>query len=57
MHGDADNVIPQEFGRRLFAAANDPKQAFWAEGRGHNDIFDNGGFLTARNFIDKLFAR
>jgi fermentation-respiration switch protein FrsA (DUF1100 family) len=51
MHGDRDVVIPQRFGRRLFEAANEPKQGFWPHGLGHNDIFDNGGFDTALAFI------
>ena len=51
MHGDADTVIPQHFGRQLFEAANQPKESFWPHGRGHNDIFDNGGFDTALEFI------
>ena len=51
MHGDADTVIPQHFGRALFEAANQPKEGFWPHGLGHNDIFDNGGFDTALKFI------
>ena len=51
MHGDRDSVIPQHFGRRLFDAANLPKEGFWPSGLGHNDIFDNGGFDTALEFI------
>ena len=51
MHGDRDYTIPQRLGRRLFDAANEPKQAFWPQGLGHNDIFDNGGFDTALAFI------
>jgi fermentation-respiration switch protein FrsA (DUF1100 family) len=51
MHGDGDFVVPQRFGRRLFEAANQPKQGFWPGGLGHNDIFDNGGFDTALEFI------
>jgi fermentation-respiration switch protein FrsA (DUF1100 family) len=56
MHGDADFVIPQSQARRLFAAAHEPKQAFWPTGVGHNDLFDNGGFATAREFIEKHVA-
>jgi fermentation-respiration switch protein FrsA (DUF1100 family) len=51
MHGDRDYTIPQRFGRRLFEAANQPKQGFWPQGLGHSDIFDNGGFDTALAFI------
>ena len=53
MHGDVDGLIPQEFGRRLFAAANEPKEGFWPHGVGHNDIFDRGGFEKARDFIER----
>ena len=51
MHGDRDYTIPQRFGRRLFDAANQPKEGFWPKGLGHDDIFDNGGFETALDFI------
>lgn len=53
MHGDADTVIPQHFGRELFEAANQPKEGFWPHGLGHNDIFDDGGFDTALSFIQR----
>lgn len=36
-HGDADRVIPFELGRKLFAAANEPKQFVAISGGGHND--------------------
>jgi fermentation-respiration switch protein FrsA (DUF1100 family) len=55
MHGDSDEVIPQAFGRRLFEAALEPKEGFWPQGLGHKDIFDNGGFTTARDFIERRF--
>lgn len=54
MHGDRDYVIPQRFGRRLFDAANQPKEGFWPAGLGHDDIFDNGGFDTALAFIRRV---
>jgi fermentation-respiration switch protein FrsA (DUF1100 family) len=56
MHGDADFVIPPSQARRLYAAANEPKQAFWPSGVGHNDLFDSGGFTTAREFIERKIA-
>ena len=36
-HGDHDRVVPIQFGRRLFAAANAPKQFVIMPGIGHND--------------------
>jgi len=38
IHGTQDSVINPSHGRALFAAANDPKQAFWVEGANHNDV-------------------
>ena len=52
MHGDADRVIAQRFGRELFEAADGPKTGFWPEGVGHKDLFDRGGFEAARDFIE-----
>jgi fermentation-respiration switch protein FrsA (DUF1100 family) len=51
MHGSGDYVIPQRFGRRLFEAANQPKEGFWPHAVGHDDLFDNGGFDAALTFI------
>jgi uncharacterized protein len=57
MHGEADEVIPQTFGRRLFDAANEPKEGFWPKMAGHNSIFDLGGFVTAAEFIERRVSR
>ena len=56
MHGDRDYVIPQRFGRQLFDAANQPKEGFWPKGFGHDDIFDNGGFDAALDFIRRAMS-
>lgn len=53
MHGEADEVISQAFGHRLFEAANEPKEGFWPKLAGHNNIFDMGGFQTAAEFIER----
>ena len=57
MHGEADEVIPQTFGRRLFDAANEPKEGFWPKLAGHNSIFDLGGFVAAAEFIERRVSR
>jgi fermentation-respiration switch protein FrsA (DUF1100 family) len=36
VHGDPDSVIPTEHGRKLFAAANEPKKLLIYSGAGHN---------------------
>jgi abhydrolase domain-containing protein 17 len=43
IHGTEDEVIPVSHGRRLFDAANEPKQALWIEGAHHNDVVPTGG--------------
>jgi fermentation-respiration switch protein FrsA (DUF1100 family) len=37
VHGDADTIVPLPFGRRLFAAANEPKHFMLLPGHDHND--------------------
>jgi len=46
-HGDRDDVVPFELGRRLFGAAREPKRFFRAAGAHHNDVFDAPGLLDA----------
>lgn len=43
LHGDRDEVVPFEQGKRIFEAANSPKQFHTIPGAGHNDTFDVGG--------------
>lgn len=57
MHGDADKVVPQRFGRQLFEKAKTRKEGFWPTDVGHNDLFDRGGFDAARNFIERTIDR
>jgi fermentation-respiration switch protein FrsA (DUF1100 family) len=43
LHGDRDEVIPSEQGRRLFEAANEPKAFYPIHGARHNDTYIVGG--------------
>lgn len=38
MHGDADRVIPEWHGRKLFDSAKSPKYSLWVPGAGHGDL-------------------
>ncbi len=38
IHGTDDQIISPAHGARLFALAPEPKQIFWVEGAGHNDL-------------------
>ena len=41
-HGSADQAIPIDSGKRLFALANEPKQFHTIDSAGHNNLFDFG---------------
>lgn len=45
LHGDRDDVVPFEQGRRLFGAANEPKFFYAIPGASHNDTYLVGGKL------------
>lgn len=52
IHGDHDELIPIELGRRVFEAANAPK-SFYVIGRaGHNDTVTVGGRAYIQRLID-----
>lgn len=44
IHGDRDEVIPYDLGKRLYEAANSPKWFWTVHGAGHNDLH-----VVARN--------
>jgi abhydrolase domain-containing protein 17 len=50
VHGTRDEVIPVAHGRRLYHAANEPKQAFWVDGARHNDLT----WVAAERYTDAL---
>lgn len=57
LHGDQDEVIALEFGKRLFAAANEPKFFWQVHGAGHNNIPETAGpeyVERLRTFYAKL---
>lgn len=53
-HGDADTIVPYRFGRRLFDAANEPKQFFPIPGGDHNDFPPRGYYEVLVEFLDGL---
>ncbi|MFQ5685273.1 MAG: alpha/beta hydrolase [Candidatus Scalindua sp.] len=57
MHGDQDKLVPFEHGRKLYEAANEPKEFYTIPGAGHNDTHIVGGdeyFEVIKNFVNKL---
>ena len=56
IHGDSDDVVPIELGRRLCQEANEPKKFYTIPGAGHNDTYCVGGeqyFKVFRDFIEE----
>lgn len=51
MHGDTDRIIPLHHGERLFAAAQQPKIFYRAEGADHYTLATHGGYDAAYRFI------
>lgn len=57
IHGVEDEIIPLWHGEVLFAAAPEPKTAWWVEGAGHNDLALVAGerYLSAiREYANRL---
>ncbi len=58
LHGDRDDVVPYEQGRKVFAAANHPKEFYSIAGADHNNTYLVGGeayFQRLRSFVQMLF--
>ncbi len=53
-HGNADGLVPYAIGRRLFEAANEPKQFFTVEGGDHNDPQPLEFYDQLAEFLDNL---
>ncbi len=53
-HGNADRIVPFEVGRRLFEAANQPKQFLVIEGGDHNDPQPLEFYGKLIQFLDSL---
>jgi len=54
MHGELDQVVPVKFGKKLFAAANEPKQAVYVPDAGHNNVYNLKVQQIVLNFLAKL---
>jgi fermentation-respiration switch protein FrsA (DUF1100 family) len=52
-HGIDDELIPFALGRRLYDAANEPKEFLAMPGHGHNDPFPEEFFTTLAQFLEK----
>lgn len=57
VHGDADRTILLEQGRKLFAAANEPKVFLALPGHDHNDPLPDQFYGQLQQFLGKLPSR
>ena len=55
VHGERDQVVPVDMGRSLLAAANEPKDARFFPGAGHNDLYDYGAAQAVLEFLARTF--
>jgi len=53
MHGEDDTIVPIRIGRRLFDAANEPKQLLIFPHHDHNDTLPEQFFDALRLFLEK----
>lgn len=56
VHGDEDPVIPIESGKKLFDAANHPKEFCSIAGGGHSDLYDHHAGHIIADWLDKQVA-
>jgi uncharacterized protein len=54
IHGDQDGLIPVEFGRHLFAAANQPKELDVIQGFGHEVLFEETTWAREVEFFARV---
>ncbi|MDP6804201.1 MAG: alpha/beta hydrolase [Rhodospirillales bacterium] len=55
VHGEGDRIVPVRYGRRLFAAAAEPKEMRIVGGAGHNDLYDFDVPEGVIAFLDRTF--
>ena len=54
MHGDADRTVPEAMGRRIFAAAPEPKRYVMFPGAGHSDVATELVVPAVSRFVDDV---
>jgi len=57
VHGEQDRVTPPDHGRRLLAAANEPKRGVFFPSGGHVDLVDHGLMSEILRFLAESPAR
>ena len=57
IHGEDDGLIPVDFGKRLFAAANQPKELDVVPGYGHDVLFEESTWAREVEFFARVIKR
>ena len=55
IHGEADRTIPVSHGRKVFAAAPEPKTGVFVPGAGHSDLRAYGSNQVIMEFLAEIF--
>ena len=53
VHGNRDEVVPHKLGKKLFEAANHPKEFITIENGMHNNLFERGAGHAVLDWLDK----
>src|SRR5262249_3215544 len=53
MHGERDQIIPVRYGRELFQAASEPKEARWFAEGNHTNFDEFGGSAAVLGFLKR----
>ena len=54
LHGEGDPITPAALGRRLFAAAREPKELHVFPEAGHVDLFEHGADRVVIEFVERV---
>lgn len=54
VHGEADTLIPVQYGKALFALANEPKEIAVVTGFGHEVLFEEATWARERDFFARV---
>lgn len=57
VHGEFDDVVPIQLGRRLFETATEPKEFVMLSGAGHSNLYDFGIVPAIDVFLQKTLAK
>ena len=54
IHGEKDNVININFGKKVFKSAPEPKKAIFVKNAGHNNLFEFNIYEKIEQFLEEL---